>query len=146
MFSRTCQYALQAVLYIALHANENRAVGLKEISNSQEIPLHFLSKILQTLVKNNILTSTKGPHGGFSLKIPADKFSLLEIVKIIDGTDIFERCGIGLKVCSDTKPCPIHNDYKLVKAKIKSLLGEKTLLDLCEDVNAGKSIVTFKQA
>ncbi len=144
MFSRSCEYALQSILYITLHGEKNKAVGLKEISESQQVPLHFLSKILQQLVKQKVLISTKGPHGGFSLNIPPAELRLLTIVEIVDGLDIFDRCGIGLKQCSDKTPCPIHFDYKVVKEKIYKLLSEKTLSQLCQDVNQGKSIVTFK--
>ena len=144
MFSRACQYALQAVLYIALQAKEKSVVSLKEIVESQDVPLHFVSKILQTLVKNKILTSTKGPNGGFALNIPADKLTLLEIVSVIDGMDIFERCGIGLKSCSDKTPCPIHHDFKVVKTKIRDLLSKKTIKELCDDVKKGEAIVSFK--
>ncbi len=143
MFSRSCEYALQSILYITLHGEKNKAVGLKEISESQQVPLHFLSKILQQLVKQKVLISTKGPHGGFSLNIPPEELRLITIVEIIDGLDIFDRCGIGLKQCSDKTPCPIHFDYKIVKEKIHKLLSEKTLSQLCHDVNQGKSIVTF---
>ena len=145
MFSRACQYSFQAVLYIALHQQGSKLIGLKEIAAAQDIPQHFLSKILQNLVKSKILTSTKGSTGGFALYIPSDKLTLLEVVKVVDGLDIFDRCGIGLKFCSDVAPCPIHQDFKIVKNKIRSLLGEKTLADLCMDVEAGKSIVTYIQ-
>lgn len=143
MFSRSCQYAIQAVLFIALHQKDNKLVGLKTISESQEIPLHFLGKILQNLARHKILVSTKGPNGGFGLYSPANKMTLLEIVKLVDGLDIFDRCGIGLKTCSDKNPCPIHNDYKIVKNKIKTILSEKTVSELIQDVEAGKSIVNF---
>ena len=143
MFSRACQYAFQAVLYITLHQQNDKFVGLKEIAAAQDIPQHFLYKILQNLVKNKILTSTKGPTGGFALNIPSDKLTLLEVVKVIDGLDIFERCGIGMKFCSDVAPCPVHQDFKIVKTKIRGLLSEKTLADLCKDVQEGKSIVTY---
>lgn len=144
MFSRSCEYALQSILYITLHSKDGKAVGLKQISRSQQVPLHFLSKILQQLVRYKILNSVKGPNGGFSLNISPNKLRLIKIVEIIDGLDIFDRCGIGLKKCSDKTPCPIHFDYKLVKNNIRSLLSEKTLAELCEDVNRGQSIVTYK--
>lgn len=144
MFSKSCEYAIQSILYITLHSKEGKAVGLKQISQSQQVPLHFLSKILQQLVRHKILNSIKGPNGGFSLNISPDKLRLIKIVEIIDGLDIFERCGIGLKKCSDKTPCPIHFDYKVVKDKIKNLLSEKTLSELCLDVNRGQSIVTYK--
>jgi len=144
MFSRSCEYALQSILYITLHSKNGSAVGLKKISESQKIPLHFLSKILQHLVKAKILTSSKGPNGGFALNIPPSKLRLIKVVETIDGLDIFDRCGIGLKKCSDKNPCPIHFDYKVVKEKIRQLLSEKTLSELSEDVGQGLSIVSFK--
>ncbi len=144
MFSRACQYALQAVLYIALHRNERAVIGLKEIADAQDLPSHFLSKILQQLVKNKILTSTKGPNGGFSFLIPPDILTLMEIVKIIDGMDIFDRCGMGMKICSDAAPCPIHHEFKIVKEKIRNILVKKTIAELCKDVEEGKSIVSYK--
>jgi Rrf2 family protein len=144
MFSRSCEYALQSILYIALHSKNGNAIGLKEISNSQKIPPHFLSKILQQLVKGKILTSLKGPNGGFALNMDPSKLRLIKVVNIIDGLDIFERCGIGLKKCSDKNPCPIHFECKVVKEKIRLLLSEKSLSELIEDVNQGLSIVSFR--
>jgi len=143
MFSRTCQYALQAVLYISLNHFREKTVGLKEISESQNIPIHFLGKILQMLVKQKILGSQKGPNGGFYLNVDPQNLNLLKIVEIVDGLEIFDRCGIGMKECSDDQPCPIHNDYKAIRLKIKDLLSNKTLAELCKDVENGKSIVTY---
>jgi Rrf2 family protein len=145
MFSKSCEYALQAVLYVTLHSENSRAIGLKEISDSQQIPLHFLSKILQILVKHKVLSSTKGPSGGFKLLKSAKSLKLIKIVEIIDSLEILDRCGIGLKKCSDETPCPIHFEYKLVKEKTKELLNTKSLFQLCEDVRNGNSIVTYKK-
>ena len=144
MFSKSCEYALRSILYITLHTKNDQAVGLKQISASQDIPLHFLSKILQQLVKHKMLNSVKGPNGGFSLNIPANELRLIKVVELIDGLDILDRCGIGLKQCSDKTPCPIHFDYKIVREKIRHLLNEKTLLELCRDVEEGKSIVSYR--
>lgn len=144
MFSKSCQYGFQGVLYIAIHEQEGAKIGLREIAEKQDVPMHFLSKILQILVKNKILSSTKGPNGGFNLKKTAETIKLIEIVEAIDGLEMFDVCGIGLKSCSDTHPCPIHHDYKVVKQKIRSLLSDKSLADLVQDVANGKSFVMFK--
>ena len=143
MFSKSCEYALQAVLYISLH-QDSKFVGLPEISKSQNIPRHFLSKILQQLVRVKILKSVKGPNGGFSLKKKPEKVHLMSVVKAIDGSDIFNQCGIGLKKCSDKNPCPIHFKFKVVKEQIEKLLNEKSLAELGEDVLQGHSIVSYK--
>ena len=144
MFSKTCEYGLQAMLYISLYAKDGKNIGLKEIAQDQEIPIHFLSKILQLLVKHKLIKSVKGPNGGFYPMKPSNKITLLEIVKIIDGTDIFDQCGIGLKKCSDKTPCPIHYEYKAAKKKIEFSLSRKSIADLCNEINAGKSIVNLR--
>ena len=143
MFSKSCQYALQAVMYIGIASRNKKAVGLQEIAKSQEIPHHFLSKILQELVKKKVLTSIKGPNGGFSLLKSPKKLYLIKIVEIMDGMDIFDRCGMGLKKCSDQTPCPIHAQFKLVKQDIKQLLSTKSVYELSDDVENGLAIISL---
>jgi Rrf2 family protein len=147
MFSRSCEYALQGVLYIALHSKNGQAVGLKEIAESLKIPMHFLSKILQLLVRHKVLSSIKGPNGGFLLSDAPQNLTLFKIVEIVDGLDIFDRCGIGLKVCSDETPCPIHHKYKILKEDIKNLLKEKTVATLSDEIRDGVSnIIQYEEA
>ncbi|WP_069132774.1 RrF2 family transcriptional regulator [Rhodohalobacter halophilus] len=143
MFSTSCHYGLQAMIYIALHSSDNKNIDLGQIAEKQEIPKHFLSKILQMLVKNGLLRSMKGPTGGFSLSRPADELTLIEVIDAIDGLDVFTQCGIGFKKCDDNHPCPIHNDYKPVRNKIRELFENKTLLELTEDVERGESFVNL---
>lgn len=144
MFSKSCEYGLQAMIYIVLHSDKGKNVSLKEIAHNQEIPLHFLSKILQLLVKHKFIGSTKGPNGGFYPLKPPHKITLLAIAKTIDGNNLFKRCGLGLKKCSDTAPCPIHHEYKVVKQNIERILSNKSIAELSEDVEQGKYIVNFK--
>lgn len=143
MFSTSCHYGLQAMIYIALHASEDNNVGLNKIASEQNIPKHFLSKILQLLVKHKLLVSMKGPTGGFNLNRPADEITLIEVVAAIDGLDMFTQCGIGLKRCDDDHPCPIHHDYKKIRQRIQHLFETKSLKELSEDVESGESIVSL---
>jgi Rrf2 family protein len=143
MFSTSCHYGLQAMIFIALHATENENVGLSRIAKEQDIPKHFLSKILQMLVKNKLLVSMKGPTGGFNLNRPASKITLIEVIDAIDGLDVFNKCGIGFKQCSDKHPCPIHHDYKKVRNRIQKLFETKTLQELVEDVESGDNIISL---
>ncbi len=143
MFSKTCQYALQAILYIGVKMREKKAVGLKEIAESQNIPAHFLSKVLQDLVKRGILLSIKGPNGGFSFKGSPKQLRLIKIVELIDGQDIWDKCGIGLKKCSDDNPCPIHHKYKVLKADIREMLTHKSVFELAEDIEKGVAIINY---
>jgi len=143
MFSTSCHYGLQAMIFISLHATDDYNVELNKIASEQNIPKHFLSKILQMLVKNKLLVSMKGPTGGFNLSRPADEIVLIEVVEAIDGLDMFTQCGIGLKKCDDDHPCPIHQDYKKIRERIQHLFETKTLKELSEDVERGDSIVSL---
>jgi Rrf2 family transcriptional regulator, iron-sulfur cluster assembly transcription factor len=143
MFSTSCHYGLQAMLYIAMHATEESNVELKVVAEEQDIPRHFLSKILQQLVKNDLLISMKGPTGGFRLARPAEKITLIEIIAAIDGLGVFNKCGIGFKQCNDKNPCPIHDDYKKVRAQVENLFRSKNLQNLIEDVKEGNSIISI---
>ncbi|MFU8813322.1 MAG: RrF2 family transcriptional regulator [Balneolaceae bacterium] len=143
MFSTSCHYGLQAMLYIAMHSSEENNVELKVIAKEQDIPRHFLSKILQQLVKNGLLYSMKGPTGGFRLSKPPEKIYLIKIIEAIDGLAVFNKCGIGFKQCNDSKPCPIHDDYKKVRAQVENLFRSKNLQNLVDDVKEGNSIITL---
>ena len=146
MFSTSCHYGLQAILYIAFHHSDDKNIELKQIAEDQGIPKHFLSKILQQLVRYDLLASMKGPTGGFKLNKPAGEIALIEIVDAIDGLGIFTQCGIGFKQCDDSQPCPIHHDFKGVRNQVRELFESKTLKDLVEDVNLGNSIVGLKKS
>lgn len=146
MFSTSCHYGLQGMLYIAMHASDQKNIDLKQIASDQNIPKHFLSKILQQLVKNNLLYSMKGPTGGFKLSRPPEEITLIEIIDAIDGLGVFKQCGIGFKKCNDNNPCPIHHEYKKVREQVETLFKSKTLLELTEDVERGDSIISLSKS
>lgn|SRR5574343_98870 len=141
MFSKSCEYGLRAILHVSLHSNEQNKIGIKEIAEELNLPSAYLSKILQNLVKHNILQSTKGPNGGFYINEKSAKTPVIKIVEIIDGLDQFKKCGLGLKQCSEQKPCPIHHQFKPYRDKLKQLLEEKTISDLTSVIEKGKAYV-----
>ncbi len=145
MFSASCHYGLQAMFYIATHSSEEVNVDLNEIATEQEIPKHFLSKILQLLVKHKLLISMKGPNGGFRLSRPAQDINIIEIVEAIDGLDIFSQCAIDFRLCDEEDPCPIHTDYKQIRDRVYDLFQSTTLDGLAEDIQKGSSIVSLEK-
>ena len=82
MLSNTSKYAIRAVIYLAVHASNGQKIGIKKISESLEIPSPFLGKILQVLVRRKILSSTKGPNGGFGIGKNPDNITLYDIIFI----------------------------------------------------------------
>ena len=140
MLSNTCKYAIRAVIYLALNGGEEKKIGIKEISKELYIPTPFLGKILQSLAKNKMLLSTKGPNGGFSLAHPAKEITLLSIVEIIDGMDLFDDCLIGLRTCSanahNDVQCPIHHKYLPINKQVYNLFNSETIQMLADEIIA----------
>lgn len=129
------------MFFIASHSTDEKNISLNEIAGEKDIPQHFLSKILQLLVKNKLLVSMKGPNGGFRLSKPPKDITLIEIVEAIDGLDIFNQCGIGFRECDPDDPCPIHTDYSRIRDHVRHLFETKTLEALTEDMLNGDSLV-----
>ena len=138
MLSNTSKYAIRAVIYLALHAGEEKKIGIKQISKELSIPTPFLGKILQTLAKHKLLSSTKGPHGGFGLGKPAEEIALIEIVDIIDGQDIFKKCLIRLEDCNEKEPCSAHKKYGKIRNSLHELFKKEKISDFVEEIKDGK--------
>lgn len=135
MLSNTSRYAIRAVIYLALNANEDAKIGIKTISKELDIPTPFLGKILQTLAKHKILSSTKGPHGGFGLGKNPHDITLMEIVEVIDGLDDFDSCLLGLKTCSDDhQHCSIHRNYAAIREQLKELFKTESIGALADHI------------
>lgn len=133
MLSNTCKYAVRAVVFLSVFASVEKKMGIKEIAEKLSIPAPFLGKIMQTLAKQSIVNSTKGPHGGFWLARLPEDISLMEIVEIIDGTDIFDLCLIRDSKCSDKEHCGIHTSITSVRSEMKKAFMNQTMRDLATE-------------
>ncbi|MGM0581635.1 Rrf2 family transcriptional regulator [Marivirga salinae] len=142
MFSKTCEYAIRATIYIANKSKEGTNVGLKDIAKNIDSPEAFTAKILQKLVKDDLVSSIKGPNGGFSLsKKQQEKVYLIDVVRCIDGSQTYDGCGLGLSQCSEEKPCPIHFQFKEVRTKLKRMLENTNMVILLEKLERGETFL-----
>lgn len=141
MFSKACEYAIRAALYVAIRSVDGTKLNIQEIAREIDSPQPFTAKILQTLVREKIISSTKGPNGGFFLKPNSKPILLNAIVKAIDGIDILQTCVLGLKECSDKFPCPVHNEIKSSKYQLRDTLRKKSIQELAEEFAKGKTFL-----
>ena len=138
MFSKSCEYAIRASIYVAKQSLKDRKVGQKEIAKAIDSPEAFTAKILQKLTKTNVIRSTKGPNGGFFVETgDVERIKLWNIVFAIDGNSLFEDCSLGLRKCNAEKPCPLHSKFVKIRAEIKDALEKTTLKSLAEEVSVG---------
>ncbi|TYA84334.1 RrF2 family transcriptional regulator [Seonamhaeicola marinus] len=131
MFSKSCEYGLRAVIFIAEQSVINNKVGLKAIAEAVDSPEAFTAKILQQLTRTNIITSIKGPYGGFFMeKEKLEKVKLSEIVSVLDGDNVYTGCGLGLSQCDAKNPCPLHHKFVEIRRNLKEMLEGNTIYDL----------------
>lgn len=129
LLSKTCNYGIRAALYVA-SKNDQQFVPIRQIAEDLNISFHFLTKILQTLTQKHIMNSYRGPNGGVSLAKPANAITIYDIIEAIDGLNLFEQCILGLPGCGNTKPCPFHDNWMLVREDLKNTFKNSTLSDL----------------
>lgn len=132
MLSNTCKYAVRAVIYLGINGLEGKKIGIKQISADLNIPTPFLGKILQNLARHKLLTSTKGPNGGFGIERDINSITLYEIILIVDGDTLFDTCLIGLRPCKknledNLNPCPVHEKFSALRASMKEYFTSETI-------------------
>lgn len=145
MLSNACKYAIRSVLYLAIHNEENSRVGVKKIAEELSVPQPFLAKLLQQLTKNKLVSSSKGPTGGFYLNELNFKNTVWDIIKSIDGTDKFDQCFMGLSSCDDKNPCPVHFTVAPFKKKLMDDFKDKTIREFTKEIKIKGRHISLKQ-
>jgi Rrf2 family transcriptional regulator, iron-sulfur cluster assembly transcription factor len=136
IFSKSFGYAVRGVLYIALMQDEKKFVHVEEIARKLTVPRHFMGKILKRLVKDNVIHSSKGPMGGFTINDRTLSVPLIELIDIIDGMESFKSCVLRLKECNPDNPCPLHGQMVHFQNELKQMLAGTTINDLLKEDKA----------
>jgi Rrf2 family protein len=137
ILSRTSQYAVQALVYIATQPADGPVLN-KDIAARLNVPSAYLAKILQNLCKQGVLESFRGRLGGFRFRDGKERTNLMQILLLTEGPGFTKDCVLGLKVCSDATACPMHFKWVPVKEKVIAVLREQTLDKLAKAVLTGK--------
>jgi Rrf2 family iron-sulfur cluster assembly transcriptional regulator len=133
LFSRQCEYALQAVMFLALKADGQRT-SIRELTKKVQIPYHFLAKILQDLTYKGLLVSQKGPSGGFALAKSAKEITLFDVVEAIDGAGFTQNCILGFSECGGKNPCAVHEKWGSMREDLRQLLASKNVAQMAKEM------------
>lgn len=134
IFNRSTSYAVQAVLYLG-GFSKDRPISLFELSNKLNMPYHYLGKILQKLLKGEILDSKKGEKGGYFLSKHPDEIVLNDITSIFEGDNSINMCLLGKNECRDNVPCALHDHWKPAKTILINIFKNHTVYDWINNVN-----------
>lgn len=129
IYSKGCEYAISALTQISLK-DSGQSFLAADICRKANLPEHSTRKALQLLVWGGLLESVSGPGGGYKLSRDPRNISLLDIIKSIDGENVFDHCVMGLSECGSKNPCPVHNTWIRVKGKMLAEMQQKSLYEL----------------
>ena len=145
IYSRSSEYAIRAFVHLA-QVPDGRYAMVKNIAEAEDIPAHFLAKILQQLARKGLLRSSKGPTGGFALRVDAEDIRLLDIVEALDGLAPYQQCASGLAECNDDMPCSMHDSWVALRSRIMDYLGNNSIADLAKALELKKKTLAVSKA
>jgi Rrf2 family protein len=140
IISQTAQYALRAVVHLSEHGSEG-PLRVDDIAGALAVPRNYLSKILHVLARVGLLSSSRGPNGGFELARPPEELLLADVLEPFGALPDERRCLLGQEVCSDRDPCLAHERWKGVSAAVRDFFNRTTVAELAAEsalVDIGK--------
>jgi Rrf2 family protein len=138
MFSKACEYAIRATIYVGEQSLRGERASLKAIARKIGSPEAFTAKIMQQLVRKEILYSVMGPTGGFQMDEPGTgKIKLSMVVNAIDGDAIYRGCGLGLPQCDASHPCPVHDKFAKIRDDLQEMLEGTSIHELAAGLETG---------
>ena len=141
MLTKACEYGIRAVMYLARETS-TKPQSLKSIAKEIESPVPFTAKILQSLAKNGLVKSVHGAQGGFF--IPEGKIAQMTIADIIAALDpghSTNNCILGLKLCNENTPCPVHHYYKPIRKEINEIFEKTTINEMALSLASGQAFL-----
>ncbi len=142
MLSKATEYAIRALVYIAIQNAEGKRPGFKEIAQKIDSPEQFTAKILQILTRRGLISSAKGRGGGFFFNENSGALPLYDVVSTLEGDWSFSKCGFGLNSCDSKNPCPLHHDYLPIREGLYNLLKKETIQSLAVKILGNNAILT----
>ena len=144
MLSTTCKYGIRACIYLALYGDD-KLLNIKQIAKGLDVPEPFLGKIMQSLSKKKVLYSQRGIDGGFKFNIDPHKVSILQIIEIFDGLDVFSDCVLGMRICHDnprkSENCPFRIKADPLLDKFYKIFKEQSIGDFSDKLEDIKDFV-----
>lgn len=140
VYSRSTEYAIRAFVYLA-QVPEGKYAMVRQIAAAEKIPAHFLAKILQQMVRKGLLYSNKGPTGGFCLRVPPKKITLMRLIEALNGLTDYQKCVSGLSECTDEAPCGMHDSWKTLRRRIIRYLETTTIAELVVSLEAKRRLM-----
>lgn len=128
-YSHASELAIRAALHLALQPREKLS-PVHEIAAGAGMRAPYLAKIMRQLIRAGLVRAFRGPGGGVRLAQPPEDITLAALVAAVEGGAQAERCVMGNELCSETNPCPLHEQWAPLRERYVRLLEETSLATL----------------
>jgi Rrf2 family protein len=126
MISKTAEYALRAAVWLA--KSPDQPVAADPLAEVTKVPRRYLHKVLQDLVRAELVRSQSGPGGGYALATAPADITILDVINATAPLERIRHCPLGLP--SHTRLCPLHKELDRVYAAAEQALANVTLDEL----------------
>ena len=137
MWSKTTEYAIRALVHVALSNQEGRRPGFREIAESIDAPVQFTAKILQSLSRAALVKSVRGRGGGFFFDDQLPDLKISAVIRVLEGEKYFSDCVVGLKNCNPEHPCPLHDQFSKIRNDLVTLAEKETIQAMARKIAGG---------
>jgi Rrf2 family protein len=134
--SKKSDYALISMKHLAMRPDGGGSSSAREISESYDIPLELLAKVLQRLVRARLLVSVQGTHGGYRLGRNAALISVADVIQAVDGPVTVTACSEDDHNCDQYTKCSIRDPLWKIKNKILESLNTVSVAEMAADVDS----------
>jgi Rrf2 family protein len=141
MLGKTTEYSIRSLVYICIQNMKGERPGFKEIAKNIDSPEGFTGKILQIITRAGLVSSMKGRGGGFFFYDSEKPLTLLDVINVTEGQEFFRKCGFGLKSCDGDHPCPMHDEYSIVRDSFYKMVNKQTIQLLATKINQNKAVL-----
>ncbi len=141
MFSRTVEYALRAIVFLA---NQSDDQNVRQIAEATKVKKPYLAKVLHQLARHQLIRSKRGKQGGFSLvKLPSE-LTIWDVVQAIEPIRRIRHCPLELDA-HRTKLCSLHKKLDEALEQIEIVFTSTTIAEILQDPNPSKPLCPFPQ-
>ena len=152
--SQSTGYAIQALCCLEDPGGQPYLVQI--VAECTGISPSYLSKVMQRLAQKGIIVAKRGKNGGVVLARPAREITLYDLAEAVDGATWRDHCVLGLKECSDERPCDLHSLWMAARDPLLARLRTMTIADLasqhsrtsqhCRLIHRESSEIGFKKS
>jgi Rrf2 family transcriptional regulator, cysteine metabolism repressor len=139
LLTKETDYAIRAAVNLA--ARPGTFVASAEIASQERIPLQFLRRILQNLLKAGLIVSREGAAGGVRLRRTPERIRVLDIMSVFQGRVEISECMFRRQICANRRTCVLRKRIQAIEKTLEDQFAGISVADLLRDAAGPRSDV-----